>query len=254
MRPIIIKDKYICKDNIESFKDFKLEDSYLIKEEQDGFKIEGKIKVSGIILYKDDEENINKDIDINILLPYEKLESKNMIKILLDKVDYSKNENMLLIKIKLKVIGDEETKENFMFNNRKMEFPPKEDEIEVLDSELIKSMEDILKNEEVEMVSTLNENVEENIDIFDVRLDDEIETLPLINEEDKENINEQIKEETKEELLKTEYITTFFFYRVKKNENLDDILNRFQMSFDEFKKMNNKMEVKENDLIQIKLK
>ena len=254
MRPIIIKDKYICKDNIESFKDFKLEDSYLIKEEQDGFKIEGKIKVSGIILYKDDEENINKDIDINILLPYEKLESKNMIKILLDKVDYSKNENMFLIKIKLKVIGDEETKENFMFNNRKMEFPPKEDEIEVLDSELIKSMEDILKNEEVEMVSTLNENVEENIDIFDVRLDDEIETLPLINEEDKENINEQIKEETKEELLKTEYITTFFFYRVKKNENLDDILNRFQMSFDEFKKMNNKIEVKENDLIQIKLK
>ena len=254
MRPIIIKDKYICKDNIESFKDFKLEDSYLIKEEQDGFKIEGKIKVSGIILYKDDEENINKDININILLPYEKLESKNMIKILLDKVDYSKNENMFLIKIKLKVIGDEETKENFMFNNRKMEFPPKEDEIEVLDSELIKSMEDILKNEEVEMVSTLNEKVEENIDIFDVRLDDEIETLPLINEEDKENTNEQIKEETKEELLKTEYITTFFFYRVKKNENLDDILNRFQMSFDEFKKMNNKIEVKENDLIQIKLK
>ena len=141
-----------------------------------------------------------------------------------------------------------------MFNNRKMEFAPKEDEIEVLDSELIKSMEDILKNEEVEMVSTLNEKVEENIDIFDVRLDEEIDTLPLINEEDKENINEQIKEETKEELLKTEYITTFFFYRVKKNENLDDILNRFQMSFDEFKKMNNKIEVKENDLIQIKLK
>ena len=28
-----------------------------------------------------------------------------------------------------------------MFNNRKMEFPPKEDDIEVLDNELIKSME-----------------------------------------------------------------------------------------------------------------
>lgn len=251
MRPIIIKDKYICKENIESFKDFTLDDSYLIKEEDEGFKIEGKIKLRGTIIYRGDEENLEKDIDINILLPYEKLESRNMIKIVLDKVDYSKNENIFLIKIKLKVMGDEEVKENFMFNDRKMEFPPKEDNIEILDKELIKSMEDILKNDDVEMVSTFEEKNKEEVDIFEVRVDEEIKTLPLVNEEIKE---ENKNDEKKEELLKTEYIPTFFFYRVKEKENIDDILNRYNMSFDDFKKLNNKTEVKENELIQIKLR
>ena len=41
MRPLIIKDKYIAKNKISSFKDFVLEDSYLIKEENEGFKVEG---------------------------------------------------------------------------------------------------------------------------------------------------------------------------------------------------------------------
>lgn len=263
MRPIIIKDKYICKENIESYKDFTIEDSYFIKEENDGFKIDGKIKLRGIVVYKDDEENLEKDIDINILLPYEKLESRNMIKIILNKVDYSKNENILLIKIKLKVVGDEEVKENFMFNERKMEFPPKEENIEVLDTNLIKSMEDIFKNDGVEMVSTLEEEKKENSDIFDVRVEEEIETLPLVIEEtpvveekvDLENNNEKSMEiNKKEELLKTEYVPTFFFYRVKDKENLDEILNRYHMNLEEFKKLNNKIEVKENDLIQIKLR
>lgn len=250
MRPIIIKDKYICKEIIESYKDFTLEDSYFIKEENEGFRIEGKIKIKGKVFYKEYEDNLVKDIDINILLPYEKLESRNMIKIVLDKVDYSTNENILIIKIKLKVVGDEEVKENFMFNNRKMEFPPKEEDIEVLDNELIKSMENIFKNDDIEVISTLEED-KKDIDIFDVRVDEDIETLPLVNKEEKEEI---VNETKKEELLKTEYVPTFFFYRVKEKENLDDILNKYNMSFDDFKKMNNKVDVKENDLIQIKLK
>ena len=41
-----------------------------------------------------------KDIDVNILIPYDKLESRNMIKLVLDHVDYSKNDNVLIMKIR----------------------------------------------------------------------------------------------------------------------------------------------------------
>ena len=51
MRPLIIKDKYIAKNKISSFKDFVLEDSYLIKEENEGFKVEGKILLRCKLFY-----------------------------------------------------------------------------------------------------------------------------------------------------------------------------------------------------------
>ena len=58
MRPLIIKDKYVGKDKIDSYKDFVLEDKYLIKEVEEGFKVEGKIYLRGKISYLDDEEEI----------------------------------------------------------------------------------------------------------------------------------------------------------------------------------------------------
>ena len=260
MRPLIIKDKYVGKDKIDSYKDFVLEDKYLIKEVEEGFKVEGKIYLRGKISYLDDEEEIYKEIDVNILIPFEKLESRNMIKLVLDHAEYSKNDNVLLIKIKVKVIGDEEMKENFnIISERKMEYPP-EEKVSV-SKDFIKEMEDIFKfNEDVEVVSSLKEEKNEDIDIFDVRIENE-DVLPLIDDEvkkEKEETKIEVKEQEeiipKEEILKSEYVTTFFFYRVKEKENLEDILNRFNMSYDEFTKLNKKTSVKENDLIQLKIK
>ena len=49
-------------------------------------------------------------------------------------------------------------------------------------------------------------------------------------------------------------MTTIFFYRVKDNDSLDEILKKYNMTRDEFTKLNNKFEIHPNDLIQIKLK
>lgn len=249
MRPLIIKDKYIGKSNIESFKDFVVEDSYLIKEEDEGFKVEGKVNIRGNLKYLDDEEEVFKEIKVDLLIPYDKLESRNMIKLVLDKVDFSKNENILLIKVKIKVIGDEEVKEKFMFENRKMEYEPVSEEV-TLDKDFMKSIEDLMKSnkEEVDVVTTIKEE-KENIDVFDFRVSEEKEDEPLPIVED------EIKEiPKKEELLKSDYVVTFLFYRVKENETLNDILNKFNMSKEDFYKLNKNKEVKVNDLVQVKIK
>ena len=72
MRPLIIKDKYIARSKIDSFKDFSLEDNYLIKEKEDGFLVYGKIIVRGNLHFENDSEEIYKEIDVNILIPFEK--------------------------------------------------------------------------------------------------------------------------------------------------------------------------------------
>ena len=76
------------------------------------------------------------------------------------------------------------------------------------------------------------------------------------SEKEVESKEDKIIEESKpkEEILKSEYVTTFFFYRVKVKESLEDILNRFNKSYDEFTKLNKKTSIKENDLIQLKIK
>lgn len=271
MRPLIIKDKYVGKSKIDSFKDFTLEDNYLIKEQEDGFLVDGKIVVRGNLVYENEVEELFKEIDVNILIPFEKLESRNMIKLILDKADFDKNENVLIIKIKIKVVGEEELNENLLINQkRKMEFPPQEETKEVdeelkIDDDFLKSMEEMIKGnvKDVEMVSTVDNLTD---DIFDVRVDEDepaiedkgiIEDipvpLPLVNEEYPVN-NVEKKEVKKEELLKTEYVKTFFFHRVKHDENLDDILNKYNMSLNDFKKLNKNVDIKENDLIQIKIK
>lgn len=247
MRPLIIKDKYIGKSNIESYKDFVVVDSYVIKEEDEGFKVEGKIELRGNLKYLDDEEEVFKEINVDLLIPYDKLESRAMIKLVLDKVDFSKNENVLLIKVKIKVIGDEEVKEKFMYDERKMEYEPVNEEINI-DQDFVKSIEEFMKEqkENVDVISTVEPENKE-IDIFDFRVDENTDDpLPIV---------EEVKEESKKEgILKSDYVIAFYFYRVKDNETLNDILNKFNMNKEEFMKINNKENVKFNDLIQVKMK
>lgn len=276
MRPLIIKDKYIGKSKIESFKDFSLEDNYLIKEKEDGFFVEGKVILRGNLNYESEVEELYKEIDINILIPFEKLESRNMIKLVLDKADFDKNDNVLIIKLRIKVVGEDELKEKLIIGReRKMEFPPKDEEVseEVkLDDDFLKSMEEMIKGsgKEIEVVSTMEGNETDDNDIFEVRVDedelaiedkgiveDSIVPLPLIKEDlpvSELPIEEKKDEQKKEELLKTEYVKTFFFHRVKKDENINDILSKYNMNYEDFKKLNKKTDIKENDLIQIKIK
>ena len=135
-----------------------------------------------------------------------------------------------------------------------MEFPPEEKV--TLNKDFIKEMENILKfNEDVEVVSSVVENPTE--DILDIRISNE-DVLPIVEETIDENEKEvEIDKDLlpkKEEILKTDYVTAFFFYRVRNKENLEDILNRFNMTKDEFIHLNKKTEIKENDLVQLKIK
>lgn len=250
MRPLIIKDKYIGKDKIESFKDFTLEDNYFIKEQEEGFKIEGKIVLKGNIHYLNEVEELYKEIEIDALLPFEKLESRHMIKLVIENADFSKNDNVLLIKIKIRVEGEDDVKENLIFRDeRKMEFPPEEEVDLKINEDFVKSMEELLKtNEDVDVITTLNE--EPINDFFDIRVsnqeENQIEPLPLVEEE-------PIKQH-KDSLLKTEYVKSFFFYIVNENETIYDILNKFNMTKDDYLKLNKSLDIKPNDLIQIKVK
>ena len=53
-------------------------------------------------------------------------------------------------------------------------------------------------------------------------------------------------------LIKDNYVSSFFYYRLTNEENINDIIKKFNISLDDFYRYNKKSEYKENSLIRIK--
>lgn len=126
---------------------------------------------------------------------------------------------------------------------------------------LLKSFINYKRNiEEVEMISTLNdEQINEEVikEVVEIKED---EIIPYFEEKNKEEENYielkldehfEVKKEKVEELVKDKYVSPYFYYRVGKNETINDIINKFNISLDDFKKYNNKSTYVENSLVKI---
>lgn len=122
---------------------------------------------------------------------------------------------------------------------------------------LLKSFISFKRNkEEVDIISTLD--TKEIIPYQDLKLEEE-NNIELINDQSTEEFIDEIsltkeKEDVKqnENLIKDNYVSSFFYYRLTNNENINDIIKKFNLTLDDFYKYNKKSEYKENCLIRIK--
>lgn len=107
------------------------------------------------------------------------------------------------------------------------------------------------KRDDVEVISTLDED-----STFKEKDEYEIINLEVNEEGEVKEENEVKKEEIpsfkKEELIKDEYTSPLFYYRIKDNENIGEILRRFNITEEEFRKFNKQKEYHTNSLIRIK--
>ena len=114
------------------------------------------------------------------------------------------------------------------------------------------------KREDVDVVSTLDDQIKHYDQIID---DKDLNNMDLIGFEETsiglkdtvEEVNSKEKEEiNKEKIIKDIFTSSIFYYRIQDGECINDILAKFNMSEEEFLRLNKSKEYSSNSLVRIK--
>ena len=167
------------------------------------------------------DNNIQHEkVDFNFSLNKGKYHHKDL-KLKIDDFQVEKNDNDITLKIIYLVSGDDVSLERFC----------------LLDNDdITNELRDYLhRNEEEIKQMSIDEN---KIVLLD----------PVIK---KEEIKVEVKNEPKPEIFKEKYSSSYLFYRVKKDDTLSSIAQKFKLNENDIIKLNPNKEIKENTLLQL---
>lgn len=167
------------------------------------------------------DNNIQHEkVDFNFSLNKCKYHHKDL-KLKIDDFQVEKNDNNITLKIIYLVSGDDVSLERFC----------------LLDNDdITNELRDYLhRNEEEIKQMSIDEN---KIVLLD----------PVIK---KEEIKVEVKNEPKPEIFKEKYSSSYLFYRVKKDDTLSSIAQKFKLNENDIIKLNPNKEIKENTLLQL---
>lgn len=167
------------------------------------------------------DNNIQHEkVDFNFSLNKCKYHHKDL-KLKIDDFQVEKNDNDITLKIIYLVSGDDVSLERFC----------------LLDNDdITNELRDYLhRNEEEIKQMSIDEN---KIVLLD----------PVIK---KEEIKVEEKNEPKPEIFKEKYSSSYLFYRVKKDDTLSSIAQKFKLNENDIIKLNPNKEIKENTLLQL---
>lgn len=272
MRPLILKKKYVGKEKIVSFKDVVLEDHFDSEINNNDLHIVGKVLLKGTIVYSLNEESYNDYFDVDIIIPRVECDNIASLQIESDNFQYEIKENVisftLIISLKEeeRLIKEDDLDKYMDDDNHYLSNDISE---EVLDKEYYKQIEELMKNNDVEVFSSLDnkiveeseENEESSIkdnDYIDIEVDGNNEIIkeePLqINKVNEEIMEEEINLDKNkyDSLVKDTFIKSFFFYRVTSNDSKQSILDKFNMDEKEFDRYNQNKQIKEGTLVEVR--
>ena len=167
------------------------------------------------------DNNIQHEkVDFNFSLNKCKYHHKDL-KLKIDDFQVEKNDNDITLKIIYLVSGDDVSLERFC----------------LLDNDdITNELRDYLhRNEEEKKQMSIDEN---KIVLLD----------PVIK---KEEIKVEVKNEPKPEIFKEKYSSSYLFYRVKKDDTLSSVAQKFKLNENDIIKLNPNKEIKENTLLQL---
>ncbi len=167
------------------------------------------------------DNNIQHEkVDFNFSLNKCKYHHKDL-KLKIDDFQVEKNDNDITLKIIYLVSGDDVSLERFC----------------LLDNDdITNELRDYLHRNEEEIKQM---NIDENKIVL---LD------PVVK---KEEIKVEVKNEPKPEIFKEKYSSSYLFYRVKKDDTLSSIAQKFKLNENDIIKLNPNKEIKENTLLQL---
>lgn len=229
-KDFILNSDIYCAD-LKSAKilEYHYQNNYLI------FKIMADVQLKSTI------EDKRKNFELLIEQPLEQMPFENL------NLELSSIKCMLVNK-RLTIYGEIELSGQIR--------EEKEMRIDPFKEKLINSFVKLKRNfEDVDVISTIEE---ENNQISTTEEESNKNKISTVEEEVIDPIEivpvqlSCITNEKKEDYIKDSFVSSFFYYKMKKDEKITDVINKFNLTMDEILKYNNQKEYKENTLIKIK--
>lgn len=188
----------------------------------DEFKFIGKLYIDIECSKDENKKHLHFEEDIIINLLRSKYKSKD-IELFIGDYRYSLDNNMCILIIEYIVKCDESNYEEFC---------------SLEDKNIINQLRDYLHRD-----NNTHCIDEEKIIIIDPVIEEEPKKVEVKKQEESNNV--------KEDLFKEKYQNKFKFYRLKKNETLEDVIDKFNVSRNKLLNANKNKLWKENVLVQI---
>ena len=188
----------------------------------DEFKFIGKLYIDIECSKDENKKHLHFEEDIIINLLRSKYKSKD-IELFIGDYRYSLDNNMCILIIEYIVKCDESNYEEFC---------------SLEDKNIINQLRDYLHRD-----NNTHCIDEEKIIIIDPIIEEEPKKVEVKKQEESNNV--------KEDLFKEKYQNKFKFYRLKKNETLEDVIDKFNVSRNKLLNANKNKMWKENVLVQI---
>lgn len=251
-------------EQIELDYDFKLQDDNKVNnvalyDQKDIFDSADEIVIKGVLYIDLMFENGNiqhEKRDFQIRLNRCKYHKKDL-SLKIDDYSYVQEEKNLKLKMIFVAEGEDVSLEKFcLLDNTSLENELRDylnREKKPLDQLTIPEDKIILLDPVIEEeLLPLEVPIEELRTELDIEENQEIKPEEIINEQPKETIKiESCETKKKENLFNEKYSTSYIFYRVRKDDNLDVIAKKFSISKESILLHNPQKEIKENILIQI---
>ena len=188
----------------------------------DEFKFIGKLYIDIECSKDENKKHLHFEEDIIINLLRSKYKSKD-IELFIGDYRYSLDNNMCILIIEYIVKCDESNYEEFC---------------SLEDKNIINQLRDYLHRD-----NNTHCIDEDKIIIIDPVIEEEPKKVEVKKQEESNNV--------KEDLFKEKYQNKFKFYRLKKNETLEDVIDKFNVSRNKLLNANKNKMWKENVLVQI---
>lgn len=260
MEPFILKRRFEYQSKIKELSNLVVDQDLKYLKDQDGLEIKGNLSLSGMVHLEEDKVPLNEEIEVDIYIALNKLDSLKNISLVIDKIDHHLLDKELEISITLKLLGDNEDfvsfnlSDNYDLNKAILDNlltidasnPLLRNELEDEDE---KQLERIIKDEELEVFEDKTDNEDDLIKI----VQDEVIPIPtpIIKEDDKKL---EIKKPSKEKLLKENFVTTFLYYKVQENDEYYLIEEKFKLEKNYLKNYHHNKELIPYTLLEIPLK
>lgn len=201
------------KSLIDSFVEFKRNQQESEQEKTNSNKVNKSLENTKLVYKSSDNLNKLEETDLNEVNSFNlKEQEKDSLEFLKDK----KNVEIIT------TLSDKDLED-------KLELIKKDDQINVEDDHIVIEEPPLPVDK-------------------DLKLEEEKKTGEIIEKEVKTEENTS----KKEEIIKDNYVTSFFYYRLGKGETLTDVLVKYKITMGEFLKYNHEKDYKENSLVKIK--